>query len=104
MATASTALKNIISIADHEIKMAIFAKVNGKNCRYNFATRSWDENTELTEDKIISVGEFRYDNELYRTFGNRKLITWSTLKASRCKNLTNLKAKRDIIISLSINA
>lgn len=101
--TVSIALKNIVSIADYDLKMAIFAKVRGKSCRFNFTTKSWDENTELTEDKIISVVDFRYDKELYRMFGNRKLTNFSTIKASNCKNLKDIKAKRDIIISLSVN-
>ena len=95
-------LRNVISIADDDLKIAIYSKIKGKSYRYNFSNNSWDEKTEITEDKLISVRDFRFNKNLLKKFGNHKLSTWSIVKASTCKNLVNYETKRDIIISFSI--
>lgn len=97
-------VKNVISIADDELKMAIHRKINGKSYRYNFATNAWDEKTEITPEKIISVRDFRFNKNLFGKFGNLKVNTWSIVKASTCKRLAEIdyQTKRDIIVSFSI--
>lgn len=99
-------VKNVISIADDDLKIAVYRKINGKGYRYNFTTNSWDEKTEITPDKLISVRDFRFNKNLFGKFGNFKVGTWSIVKASTCKKLAEVdyQTKRDIIISFSINS
>ena len=99
-------IKNVISIADDELKIAIHRKISGKNYRYNFATNSWDERTEISPEKLLSVRDFRFNKNLFNRFGSCKINTWSIIKASSCKRLAeiNYQTKRDIIISFSINS
>lgn len=98
-------IKNVISIADDELKVAVHRKIGNKNYRYNFATNSWDESTEITPEKLISVRDLRFNKNLYNKIGNFLVKTWSVLKASKCKHLAaiNYQTKRDMIISFSTN-
>ena len=99
-------VKNVISIADDDLKVAVHRKINGKSYRYNFVTNSWDEKTEITTEKLISVRDFRFNRNLFSKMGNYKVGTWSIIKASTCKRLAeiNYQTKRDIIISFSIDS
>lgn len=99
-------VKNVISIADDDLKIAIYRKIKGKGYRYNFVINAWDEKTEITPDKLISVRDFRFNKNLFIKFCNCKIDGWSIIKASTCKHLAEIdyKTKRDIIISFSINS
>ena len=99
-------IKNVISIADDELKIAIHRKIGGKSYRYNFTTNSWDEKTEISSEKLISVRDFRFNKNLFNKFGSCKINTWSIIKANTCKHLAEIdyQTKRNIIISFSINS
>ena len=99
-------IKNVISIADDELKIAIHCKIGGKNYRYNFVTNSWDEKTEITPEKLISVRDFRFNKNLFGKFGSCKINTWSIIKTNACKRLAEIgyQTRRNIIISFSISS
>ena len=99
-------VKNIISIADDELKIAIHRKIKGKSYRYDFTNNAWDEKTEITPDKLISVRDFRFNKNLFNKFGKCSVDTWSVIKAKTCKRLAEIdyQTKRNIIISFSINS
>ena len=79
-----------ISIADDDLKVAVHRKIKGKSYRYNFTTNSWDEKTEITPEKLISVRDFRFNRNLFNKFGNYKINTWSIVKANTCKHLAEV--------------
>ena len=99
-------VKNVISIADDDLKIAIHRKIKGKSYRYDFVNNAWDEKTEITPDKLISVRDFRFNQNLFNKFGRCAICTWSIVKADKCKHLieADYRTKRNIIISFSINS
>jgi hypothetical protein len=99
-------VKNVISIADDDLKVAIHRRIKGKSYRYNFTNNSWDERTEITPDKLISVRDFRFNKNLFNKLGKCSVDTWSIVKADKCKHLAEIdyQTKRNIIISFSINS
>ena len=95
-------LVNLMSVADKSLPMALHTKIRDKNCRYNFTTQKFGE-TFLTEDKIITVGEF-LNHPKFTEFMNCKLITWGIQPTRGVASLTDeLKSKFPKILSISIS-
>lgn len=98
-------LKNVILIADNSLKMALYGRSNGMQYRYNFSTNSWDPDTVIDSNKLITIDKFR-KSDIYKKYKHKNLISWSILDARRCKKLADeYKPEdfpRDIIVSISI--
>ena len=101
-------LATLISIADKRLPMVLYTDLSAdenvkKGCRYNFAEKRWDS-TNITMDKIITIGEFK-DTGLYKRVCTCDMITFATQPTRGISTLPDdYKQTHPMVVSISIRS
>ena len=101
-------LATLISIADKRLPMVLYTDLSAdenskKGARYNFVEKRWD-GTNVTIDKIITIGEFR-DSDVYKRVRTCDMITFATMPTRGISTIPDeYKLTHPMVVSISIKS
>lgn len=95
-------VSSFTNIADFKVMVAFTTEFDGIRHRYNFKTRAWDKETQITMDKLMPVKDLIYNAGLKKKFLRKQVTSWNTIKAESVSSLEGTKLDRPYILNIGI--
>lgn len=95
-------VKNLINIADGQLKMMLSCVDNDKEYGYDFTNKRWLDNNLYTPDRVISIDNFR-KTFFYKLIGDKRLITFSSCPTRNMERLKDVEFPKGIVVIVKVS-